>query len=132
VDDESQISATLSAYCQLLDDGHFESWSDLFTEDARLSFPGRDAEGRDAIRALMEQVQPDGARGKHMTSNTTLQVNGDTATSATDYLMVRAGAEGVGIVSAGRYHDTLVREDGKWRFRERRITFLEPGGSSGG
>jgi uncharacterized protein (TIGR02246 family) len=132
VDDESQINATLSAYSQLLDDGHFEPWSHLFTQDARLSFPGRDVEGRDAIRSLMEQVQGDGARGKHMTANTTLQVSGDTATGTTDYLMVRAGAEGIGIVSAGRYHDTLVREDGKWRFRERRITFLEPSGSSGG
>ena len=62
MDDESQISAMLSAYSQLLDDGHFEPWSLLFTEDARLSFPGRDAEGRDAIRALMEKVQPDGTR----------------------------------------------------------------------
>lgn len=132
MDDESQINVTLSAYSQLLDDGHFEPWSDLFTEDARLSFPGRDAEGRDAIRALMEQVQGDGARGKHMTANTTVQVSGDTATSSTDYLMVRAGAEGIGIVSAGRYHDTLVRQDGKWRFRERRITFLAPSGGSGG
>ncbi len=132
MDDETQISATLSAYSQLLDDGHFEPWSDLFTEDARLSFPGRDAEGRDAIRALMEKVQPDGARGKHMTANSTVRVDGDTATGTTDYLFVRSGAEGIGIVSAGRYHDTLVRENGKWRFRERKITFLDAPGSKGG
>ena len=67
-----------------------------------------------------------------MTANSTVQVSGDTATGTTDYLFVRGGAEGIGIVSAGRYHDTLVREDGKWRFRERRITFLDAPGSSGG
>ncbi len=132
MDDETQISVTLSAYSKLLDDGHFEPWSDLFTEDARLSFPGRDAEGRDAIRVLMEKVQPDGARGKHMTANSTVEVDGDTATGTTDYLFVRAGAEGIDIVSAGRYHDTLVRENGKWRFRERRITFLDAAGGAGG
>jgi uncharacterized protein (TIGR02246 family) len=132
VDDRTEISATLSAYSQLLDDGHFEPWSDLFTEDARLSFPGRDAEGRDAIRALMEKVQPDGARGKHMTANSKMEVRGDTATATTDYLFVRAGAEGIGIVSAGRYHDTLVRQGGRWRFSERRITFLDAPVSKGG
>ncbi len=132
MDDETQISAALSAYSQLLDDGRFEPWSDLFTEDAHLSFPGRVAEGRDAIRALMEKVQPDGARGKHVTANSTVEIDGDTATGTTDYLFVRAGAEGIGIVSAGRYHDTLVREDGRWRFCERRITFLDASGGGGG
>jgi uncharacterized protein (TIGR02246 family) len=132
LDDEIQISAMLAAYSQLLDDGLFEPWSDLFTEDARLSFPGRDAEGRDQIRALMEKVQPDGARGKHMTANSTVDVDGDTATGTTDYLFVRGGAEGITIVSAGRYHDTLVRQDGRWRFRERRITFLATPGGAGG
>jgi uncharacterized protein (TIGR02246 family) len=132
VDDRSEIGATLSAYSQLLDDGRFEPWSELFTEDARLSFPGRSAEGRDEIRALMEKVQPDGARGKHMTANTTIEVRGDTATGTTDYLFVRAGAEGIAIVSAGRYDDTLVREGGRWRFRERLISFLDEGGSTGG
>ena len=132
MDDETRISATLAAYSQLLDDGLFGPWSELFTEDAHLSFPGRDAEGREGIRALMEKVQPDGARGKHMTSNSTFEVNGDTAVGSTDYLFVRADAEGIGIVSAGRYHDTLVREGERWRFRERVITFLAPPGSGGG
>ena len=132
MDDETQISATLSAYSQLLDDGRFEPWSDLFTEDARLSFPGQDVQGREAIRALMEKVQPDGARGKHLTANSMVAVDGDTATGTTDYLFVRAGPNGVGILSAGRYHDTLVREGGRRRFRERRNTYHgSPGGSGG-
>ncbi len=106
MDDEYEISHTLAAYSQRCDDGAFERWADLFTEDAQLSFPGHVAEGRDAIRTLMEKVQADGSRGKHVTSNSMIEVDGDRATAVTDYLFVRGGPEGFSIVSAGRYRDT--------------------------
>ncbi len=59
--DEDQVRRTLGEYSQWLDDGRFEEWSDLFAEDARLVLAGKPTEGRAAIRALMEAIQPDGA-----------------------------------------------------------------------
>ena len=88
-DDEDQVRRTLAGYCQYLDDGDFDRWVDLFTEDARLLFAGRTTVGRPAIRSYMEQVQPPEGRGKHITSNILVDVGVASATAHTDYLFVR-------------------------------------------
>ena len=132
-EDESQIQRVLGSYCQLCDDGRFDVWADLFTEDGRLVFPGREAEGRDAIRSLMETVQSSGSRGKHMTANTLIDVDGVSASSSSDYRVVRPEDGRLAVVAAGRYHDRLARSGGRWRFTERVITMLgDPVGARDG
>ncbi len=128
-EDEDQIRRTLGAYSQRCDDGRFDEWSDLFTEDARMCVGGQVTEGRQAIRAAMAAMQPDGARGKHITANSLIDVDvdGDTATAATDYVFVRRGPDGLAIVAAGRYHDRLVRQGSQWRFSDRTVTQLGDG-----
>ena len=129
-EDEDQIRRTLSEYSQRCDDGRFDEWSELFTEDARFVLSGQVTEGRSSIRTLMTALMPDGRRGQHVTSNSLVDVNGDSATATTDYLFVRQTADGPTIVAAGRYHDRLARDGRQWRFRERSITML--GGPEGG
>jgi len=123
-EDEDQIRRTLGEYSQWCDDGRFDAWSDLFTEDARLVLGETVTQGREAIRTYMESVQPAEARGKHITSNSLMDIDGDNATTATDYLFVRSTPAGPAIVAAGRYHDELVRIGERWRFRQRTITML--------
>jgi uncharacterized protein (TIGR02246 family) len=125
-DDEDQVTRTLARYCQYLDDGDFDRWVELFTEDARLLFAGLTSEGRPDIRAFMEQVQPPEGRGKHITANALVDVDGDSASAHTDYLFLRPTAEGLVPVATGRYHDELVRDGEGWRFRRREITLLRP------
>jgi uncharacterized protein (TIGR02246 family) len=123
-EDEQQIRRTLSEYSQRCDDGRFDEWSDLFTDDARFVLMGEVTEGRDAIRDYMMTVQAEGRRGMHVTTNSLIDVDGDGATATTDYLFVRPTAEGLGVIAAGRYIDQLVRDDGRWRFQVREITLL--------
>jgi uncharacterized protein (TIGR02246 family) len=133
-DDEHQILRTLAEYGQWCDDGRFDEWAGLFTEDARLEVAGQSTEGREAIRTYMATVQADGRRGMHITSNAIVDVSGDgTATAASDYLFVRPGDSGPVIVAAGRYLDELVHDDGRWRFRRRTISILSvrDGGAGG-
>jgi hypothetical protein len=54
----------------------------------------------------------------HIMSNFKIDVNGDKATATSRWTFVSA-ARGPGIQLAGRYEDTLVREDGAWRFKSR-------------
>jgi uncharacterized protein (TIGR02246 family) len=129
-EDEDQIRRTLSEYSQRCDDGRFDEWSELFTEDARFVLSGQVTEGRNSIRTLMTAMMPDGRRGQHVTSNSLVEIDGDSATATTDYLFVRQTADGPTIVAAGRYHDRLARDGRRWRFRERSITML--GGPEGG
>lgn len=124
--DEDQIRRTLGEYSQCCDDGRFQEWSDLFAEDARLILAGQTTEGRGAIRALMEAIQPEGARGRHITSHSLVDVDGDTATASTDYLFVRPTPDGLTLVATGRYHDQLIRDGSRWRFRQRAISLLGP------
>ncbi len=125
-DDEDQVRRTLAGYCQYLDDGDFDRWIDLFTEDALLLFAGRTTTGRRDIRTYMEQVQPPEGRGKHITANILVDVVGETAAARTDYLFVRPTDQGLFPVATGRYLDELVRHGDRWRFRRREITMLGP------
>ena len=129
-EDEDRIRRTLSEYSQRCDDGRFDEWAELFTEDARFVLSGQVTEGRDSIRTLMMAMMPPERRGQHVTSNSLVDIDRDSATVTTDYLFVRPTADGPAIVAAGRYHDRLVRVGLRWRFRERSITML--GGPEGG
>jgi uncharacterized protein (TIGR02246 family) len=122
VTDEEGIRRTLALYCQLCDDGRFDEFADLFTEAAELRVMGQVQAGREAIQMFMAVAQGPEARGKHVTSNTVITVDGHSARAFTDYLFV---SKERAITNVGRYHDRLVREaDGVWRFAEREIVFL--------
>jgi uncharacterized protein (TIGR02246 family) len=123
--DEEAIRRTLAEYCQFCDDGRFEDFAGLFATDATFHVLDKTHEGRNQIRAFMEKAQPPERRGRHVCSNTVIDVSGDTARVFTDYVFVsRTDGEGFAITSVGRYHDRLVKEHDRWRFAERRIVFL--------
>jgi uncharacterized protein (TIGR02246 family) len=127
-EDEEAIRRTLGEYSQHCDDGRFDEWAELFTADARLVVAGSVTQGRDAIKEYMMTVQAAGRRGMHVTTNSLVDIDGDTATTTTDYLFVRPTTDGLAIIAAGRYHDHLVRDEARWRFRERSITMLSAAG----
>jgi uncharacterized protein (TIGR02246 family) len=123
-EDEDHVRRTLAEYSRFFDDGRVDEWADLFTEDARFVVSGQVTEGRDAIGKYMTTVHSTGGRGLHVTTNTLVDVDGETATATTDYLYVRPTAAGLAIISAGRYDDRLVRDGRRWRFAQREITML--------
>lgn len=126
--DEEGVRRTLALYCQLCDDGRFDEWADLFTDDATFSVLGQAHEGRAAVKAFIVGAQPPERRGKHFLGQSVVDIDAGagTATGVTDYTFVAGNArDGFRITSAGHYHDTLVRgADGKWRFATREIRFL--------
>ena len=118
------IRRTLAAYCQLLDDGRFDEWVDTFTEDVAFAVMGRTYRGREAVRGFVEPTQGPDARGRHVLSEPLIDVEpaGGRATVATDYCFV---SRDLAVLSAGRYHDVLVRDtDGAWRIAAREIVFV--------
>ena len=120
-----RIRNTIARYSQLCDDGRFDEWSNLFTSDARFHVMGRTHEGPAAIRSFIEAGQPPERRGRHVVTNTVLDVDdlNGTARGWTDYLFVDPAFS---ITNLGRYHDELVldRSDAQWRFSLREIVFL--------
>lgn len=121
---EDGVRRTIGRYCHTCDDGRFDEFAELFTADAEFAVMGRVHQGRDAIVAFMAEAQPAERRGKHVTSNTVIDVTdgGRSAAAVTDYLFVTRDHT---ILSVGRYHDVLVcGDDGGWRFARREIVFL--------
>lgn len=129
MNDHEQIRRLLAGYCHACDDGDFDRFTDLFTEDATFTVMGNTHRGRVAIRAFMEAAQPPERRGKHIISEPAIELDGDGASARcrTDYAFVARGSDGqsLTVISAGRYVDRLQRgSDRRWRLAERRIVFL--------
>lgn len=118
---EPGIRRTLAEYCQHLDDGRFEEWAQVFSDDVTFAVMGQVAHGRDEVRRLVEPNQQTDSRGRHLLSEPLITVEGDRATATTDYCFVSSALQ---VLSAGRYHDVLVRDDDRWRISVREIVFV--------
>jgi len=124
--DIESIRRTLALYCQLCDDGRFDEWADLYAGEATFTVMGRTYAGPAEIQGFIQKGQPPELRGKHVCANSLIDVDSDGAhaSARTDYIFVGRTDEGLAITSAGRYHDTLVRDGDRWLFESRQIVFL--------
>ena len=118
--DESAIRRLLADYCHLLDDGRFDEWITLFDEDVVFVVMGNRLRGRDDVRSFIEPTQQEDDRGRHMLSEPVIEVDGDTALVATDYVFVSRTNT---ILSTGRYLDVMRRAPDRWCFASREIVF---------
>lgn len=123
--DHEAITRVVARYCHLLDDGRWDDFADLWAEDAEFVLDGRATVGRDAIRSTIEATQPPERRGRHLALNLEIDVTGDAATHACDFMFWAGDKEGRPTLRfLGRYADTLVRHADGWRFSRREITFF--------
>jgi uncharacterized protein (TIGR02246 family) len=122
--DERDIRRVLAEYCVLVDDGDFTGLLDCFTEDAEFIFAGRSRRGHERLRRFFEATGTPEQRGKHMTANTIVDVEGDTARATSDYVFFVRSNGGFVALLAGRYLDELRRDRGRWRFSRREAITL--------
>ncbi len=122
--DTAAIRRVLAACCQTLDDGHFDEWVKLYTDDCKYAAMGNRAQGRAEMRAMIEPLQTTELRGKHMISEPRINVHGDEANATTDFAFVAGDNK---ILRTGRYHDVLRREPDGWLLAGREIVFTGDG-----
>jgi SnoaL-like domain len=129
--DADQIRDLLFAYCWHMDRGEFDELGALFAH-ASLgdgTTPGAPGlEGAAAIAAMYRGrciLYDDGTpRTKHVCTNPIVEFDpdGDRATCRSYYLVEQQLDDfPLQPIVGGRYHDTFVRVDGRWRFAERRF-----------
>jgi hypothetical protein len=126
MDDLEQIRRLVTLYGQLLDSGRLADWGELFTMEATFSVYGRTYRGRAEIVREIGGMQPGPERPvKHLLLPPVIDLApGDAALAWTDMTVFATGSEGqAAIATFGRYHDRLLRVDGRWRFRERVLVF---------
>ena len=119
--DRVALLELIGRHAQLTDDGDWETRVALYTDDGE--FTSLDGVLRTGRNALKESFSATAGRmaGKHITSNTVLEINGDRASGLTDYAFFLVTTEGISAISVGRYHDVFVKGPDGWRFRSRRI-----------
>jgi hypothetical protein len=125
--DREEIRDLIATYAHRV--AHGLSNADLFTDDGayiQRRSPDETPEvtrGRAALDA--HYAARPGAAGiaTPMIHNSLLSVHGDEASGVCS-IELRIRGEGGGIMASGYYQDRFRREDGRWRFVERAVTFF--------
>jgi uncharacterized protein (TIGR02246 family) len=122
-EDLEEIRTLLLDYGRFLDSRDLAAYSHLFAKDGEWVGGFGSARGPAGIQAFMEKnlgTGPNRGNTYHILSNFVIEVKGDTATAWSRWTFITPGADGKPVISqAGRYDDTLVREDGRWKFKRR-------------
>jgi len=140
--DKLAIREVLERYMRFNDDRAADRIAELFDENAVFQVVGQLVVGRDAIRDFFggadEQPKPWTEPGEllkqppsvHISANPVIDVDGDTATSELDFLVVGRGEDGRARTKlVGRYRDRLRRcDDGRWLITSRvGVSVARPG-----
>jgi uncharacterized protein (TIGR02246 family) len=122
--DEEAIRNLIGLHSQLTDDGDYERRVDLYTDDGVFTMGDSTSTGRDELLATFAATSAPERRGKHITANTVMEIEGDTASARTDFFFSLPSPDGLKPLAAGRYADAFVKRDGRWLYSRRLITFL--------
>jgi uncharacterized protein (TIGR02246 family) len=116
-DEKDAIREVMARYCHAIDACKFAEVASLFAEDGEWITNYGSAKGRAEIEALITSVVPkpgEGPQRKHYITNIIIQLDGDKAQTASDYLVVRESEKGLLPVMGGRYNDSFVKRNGTW------------------
>ena len=131
VEEKEAIREVLAEYCFRLDDGRFAEMADLFAEDGTWETAFGKATGRAAIaelaRSLRARAQEPRPRAVHLVTNVAIVLDDERATVRSNWMVMQNSADGPKIGSGGAYYDEMVKENGRWLFRYRKIDrFIVP------
>ena len=120
--DIEAIRRLMADYCHLVDDGDIDGWLGLFEPDAEVQLGRRTHTGIDEIRTwIVETKAAQPAPTRHYVANAAIDVDGDGATSVSDWMIFAAPTT---LLAVGRYDDTFARAGDSWRIARRSISFL--------
>jgi hypothetical protein len=125
IEDRAAIERLLMEYGRSLDDRDFATYSKLFASNGEWSGGLGTHRGPAAIKAAMEKsfsTATDIPKGSnyHLLTNAIIDIDGDRATAVSKWAFVTLeDKKPPQIAFAGRYEDTLIRENGQWKFLRR-------------
>jgi hypothetical protein len=119
------VRAAIATYTHALDDGRTDDVVATFCPDGVCEIPGMGTHvGHDALRAAYTKWKPRRPQ-RHLVVNTLVTDWSDQEAKAmSDVVFLLQGESGWAVQIVGRYHDTLHRDDGTWRFHRRAAEFV--------
>ena len=123
-DDIVTIQGLAARYNHAVDSGDSEAFSAVFTEDGVLSAGELQVKGHDALGDFAKKFAGSVREPRHIANNIVIDGDGDKATlKAYIQMFIMSGEPGQQVVAtSGKYNDTLVKENGSWKFTERVFT----------
>jgi 3-phenylpropionate/cinnamic acid dioxygenase small subunit len=125
IEEKDAIREVLAEYCFRLDGGRYDEMAALFTEDGTWDTAFGAATGRAAIaqqaRDIRARAGDNRPRAVHLVTNTAIALDGEHAEVRSNWTVVQNSPEGPRIGSGGAYADQMVKRDGHWLFRYRKI-----------
>ena len=126
-DDINDIRHLIHHYCFYMDSGRFAELGALFADDAEWLTPYAHVKGPAEITAVMTKNVPASPKRVHMTLNSIIEVDGDTATGQSNYMVMLETPSGPQPSICGIYSDTYIRTAQGWRFQRRQLIHLFKG-----
>ena len=131
LEDKDEIRQLYVDYGRHLDAGDAAAYASLFSPDGKLRIGGiMRGDGPEEIEQAARKISTVGPEGQrnaaHVIGAPHIELDGDTAIGEAVWVAILRSESGPPTVSVGRHVDKLVREDGRWRFAERR-GFLDVG-----
>ncbi len=122
VESIEEIRALRARYNYAVDEGTPEEWAATFSKDGvfHALIPGQTPRGHAELAAFVPLCRATFGAMRHLTMNELIEVDGDTATQ-TAYLLFIAENNGVVDGTVCVFEDELVREDGAWKFADRKV-----------
>ena len=125
IEEKDAIREVMAEYCFRLDGGRYDDMAALFTEDGTWDTAFGAATGRAAIaqqaRDIRARAGDNRPRAVHLVTNIAIALDGERAEVRSNWTVVQNSPEGPKIGSGGAYADQLVKQNGKWLFRYRKI-----------
>lgn len=125
VEDTESIRSLLIAYGRALDSRDFKAYGELFAKDGTWKGGMGSATSPDSIAKMVEagfgRMSPKlYEKSNHVMTSQDIKVDGDTAKAWSRWLWVVEGDDKRPRVErGGHYEDTLIRENGQWKFKHR-------------
>ena len=121
--EKDAIREVMAEYCFRLDNDRFADMAALFTEDGTWDTAFGKGTGHAGVEALVRSLRTGASRPRaiHHVTNVVIKLEGTTAKCFSNWMTVQNSEHGPKIGSAGSYTDDMVKQDGKWLFRYRKI-----------
>jgi len=129
LEEKDAIREVLAEYCFRLDGGRYDDMAALFTEDGTWDTAFGKGTGRAAIADLARDIRARAGdnrpRAVHLVTNIAIALangpGGERAEVRSNWTVVQNSPEGPKIGSGGAYADQMVKQQGRWLFRYRKI-----------
>lgn len=121
IEDIENIRKIIANYCHGVDKRNLETFLSIWHEEGVWEVPHlRNAIGKKDVELLLvNTIWNNVVQSHHHTTNSVIEINGNTATAVSDILYTRTEKNGVSSLLSGVYRDDYCKDGGRWYMKRR-------------